>query len=232
MKKSFFFVAALALTLVACNKNEPEQGLKVASFEDITVAGANSELKLDTTGTFTSGDFTFKQTAMPSMFYYSCHVVSNHKDTTFVDYNDAWKSIAGGAHAGNNYVVWNKDFYGADTVKLNEAAIIPGFYVTNSVYAYASITKGDWSGPAFKAEDWFLLTIKGSLNGVAVNNEVKFYLAQGTEVVKDWEYVDLSTLGKVDAITFSLTGSRTGEYGLNTPAYFCYDDLGAKKELK
>ena len=33
-------------------------------------------------------------------------VVTNHTDTTFVDYNDAWKSVARGAHAGRNYVVW------------------------------------------------------------------------------------------------------------------------------
>lgn len=229
MKKSFFFVAALALTFAACNPNAPEQGLKVADFENITIAAQNSEFKLDTTGTFTSGDFTFKQTAMPSSEYYSCNVVTNHTDTEFKDWNDAWKSAIGGAHAGKNYVTWNMDFYGQDTITLKEAAIIPGFYVTNCIYAYKSITEGDAYEEAFKEGDWFLLTIRGSLNGTAVNNEVKFYLAKDTEAVKDWTYVDLSELGKVDAITFSLTGTRTSYGYLNTPAYFCFDDLGAKK---
>lgn len=229
MKKSFLFVAALALTFAACNKNEPEQGLKVADFENITIATQNSEFKLDTTGIFTSGDFTFKQTAMPSSAYYSCNVVSNHTDTEFKDWNDAWKSAIGGAHAGQNYVTWNQDYYGKDTITLKEAAIIPGFYVTNCVYAYSSITKGDGYDTPFAEGDWFLLTINGSLEGKAVNKEVKFYLAKDTEVVLDWTYVDLSELGKVDAITFSLTGSRTSYGYLNTPAYFCFDDLGAKK---
>ena len=77
--------------------------------------------------------------------------------------------------------------------------------------------------------DWFKLTIGGSLEGQAVDATVDFYLAQGTDFVTAWTYVDLSKLGKVDELNFTLTGSRTGDYGLNTPAYFCIDDLGAAK---
>ena len=231
MKKSFLFVAALALTFVACNKQGEVEDKTVATFEEaaISPAKANSEFKLDTTGTFESGNFIFKQTAMPTSAYYSCNVVSNHVDTAFVDWNDAWKSIAQGAHSGKNYVVWNQDYYGPDAIRLKKSAVVPGFYVTNNVYAYASITKGDWSGPAFDENDWFLLTINGALAGKAVNNQVEFYLAKGKSVVTEWTYVDLSTLGEVDEISFSLTGSRTSNGYLNTPAYFAFDDLGAKK---
>ena len=81
----------------------------------------------------------------------------------------------------------------------------------------------------FGADDWFLLTIGGALEGKAVNATVTFYLAKGTNIVSDWTYVDLSALGKIDQLTFALTGSRTGDFGLNTPAYFCIDNLGAKK---
>jgi len=230
MKKSILFVAVLALTLTACQPNQEVDENFIATFEEaaITPSAVNSEYKMDTTGTFQSGNFIFKQTAMPSSFYYSCNVVTNHVDTTFADYNDAWKSIAGGAQAGQNYVVWNKDYYGADTIKLVNAAKVPGLYVTNSVYAYASITKGDWSGPAFANGDWFLLTITGIKDAKATGS-VEFYLAKDEEVVVDWEYVDLSSLGVVDGLTFALTGSRTGDYGLNTPAYFAFDNLGASK---
>ena len=231
MKKSFFFVAALALTFVACEPKGDVADSFIATFEEAAISpdSTNSEFKLDTTGTFQSGAFTFKQTAMPSSSYYSCNVVSNHTDTTFVDWNDAWKSIAKGAHAGRNYAVWNMDYYGADTITLKSAAVIPGFYVTNTVYAYNSITKGDdWTTP-FEEGDWFLLTINGSLEGQAVETPVTFYLAKDTNVVTEWTYVDLSSLGKVDAISFTLTGSRTSYGYLSTPAYFCIDDLGAKK---
>jgi hypothetical protein len=66
------------------------------------------------------------------------------------------------------------------------------------------------------------------LDGKMVNSQVDFYLAKGKNVVTDWTYVDLSQLGKVDAIFFTLSGSRTGDWGLNTPTYFCIDNLGAK----
>ena len=85
------------------------------------------------------------------------------------------------------------------------------------------------AGEPFKEGDWFLLTIGGALEGKEVNTTVEFYLAQGTNIVTDWTYVDLSQLGKIDELHFSMSGSRTGDYGLNTPSYFCIDNLGGKK---
>jgi hypothetical protein len=62
-----------------------------------------------------------------------------------------------------------------------------------------------------------------------VNTFVSFDLAKGTDIVTEWTYVDLSMLGEIDELSFAMTGSRTGAYGLNTPSYFCIDNLGAKK---
>ena len=80
----------------------------------------------------------------------------------------------------------------------------------------------------FAAGDWFKLTISGSLNGTPVNTKVDFMLAQDTAILTQWAYVDLSTLGEVDELSFSMSGSRNGDYGLNTPSYFCIDNLGAE----
>ena len=230
MKKSFFFVAALALTFAACNKGEePLRYVEnPADLEDIDLAPENL-YKLAATGTFESGEFIFKQDAQPSNLYYSCNVVSSITNTDFTDYNDAWKSAKGGAHEGQNYIVWNMDFYGQDTIYLKSTGIVPGFYVTNSIYTYNSIMNGDYSGPAFTDEDWFKLTITGVRNKVATGT-VDFYLAQGKNPVVDWTYVDLSKLGMIDGLFFTLTGSRNNEYGLLTPSYCAFVDLGAKLE--
>ena len=231
MKKSILMLAAIAMVFVACgkkDKNEAEEKF-VATFEEaaISPANANSEFFLDTTGTFQSGNFIFKQTSMPN--YHSCHVVTNHKDTTFVDYNDAWKSIAGGAHEGNNYVVWNLDYYGNDTITLQQAAKVPGFYVTNTAYAYSSMKNGDsYAGGPFVQGDYFRVQVIGLKNG-AQTGEVWFDLGRDTELLDTWMYVDLSRLDEVDALTFRMDGSRSSYGYLNTPAYFAFDDLGAKK---
>ena len=234
MKKSILFVAALALTFAACQPNYDVEDKTVATFEEaaITPAQTESVYHLGQTGTFTSGNFVFTQEVSVSEWgtYYFGNVVSNKTDNTYKDDMDGDKSVKGGARNGKNFLVWTSSYTGADGIKLKQAAKVPGMYVCNSVYSYASMTKGDeFAGEPFGDEDWFLLTISGSLEGKAVNTQVPFYLAKGKNIIADWTYVDLSTLGKVDELHFALTGSRTGDYGLNTPAYFCIDDLGASK---
>jgi hypothetical protein len=84
--------------------------------------------------------------------------------------------------------------------------------------------------------DWFLLTITAKDKaGAATGEKVEFYLAdfrtaESKGVVTGWERVDLSPLGdKVHSLEFSLWSSDTSTYGentyMNTPAYFCFDDV-------
>jgi hypothetical protein len=235
MKKSFLFVAALALTFAACQPSYDVEDKTVATFEEaaISPAAVESVYHLAKTGTFTSGNFEFTQEVADYGeygVYYFGNVVSNKTDNTYKDDYDGDKSVKGGAHQGKNFLVWTGSYTGADGIKLKQAAKVPGMYVCNSVYAYASMTKGDAiAGAPFGDDDWFLLTITGALEGKAVNTSVQFYLAKGKNIVTDWTYVDLSKLGKIDEMHFALTGSRTGDFGLNTPAYFCIDNLGASK---
>ena len=50
-------------------------------------------------------------------------------------------------------------------------------------------------------------------------------LADGLDIVDSWQRVDLSSLGNIDKIIFELTSTDMGEYGMNTPSYFCLDRL-------
>ena len=237
MKKTILFVAALAMTFAACTKEGEVEDKTVATFEEAAISPkeANSYLafKSDTTAFLKSGNFSVQQTVAYDGTYVTGAVVTNITNTEFKDYTDAYKSIAGGAFAGKNYVVWYADAWTPNVVKLTEAAVVKGAYITNNVYAYNSMKNGDQiAGEPFKEGDWFLLTIGGALEGKEVNTTVEFYLAQGTNIVTDWTYVDLSQLGKIDELHFSMSGSRTGDYGLNTPSYFCIDNLGGKKVVK
>jgi hypothetical protein len=54
-------------------------------------------------------------------------------------------------------------------------------------------------------------------------------LAANGVYIDKWTYVDLTEFGKVDAIFFTLTSSDNGDYGMNTPAYFCMDNFGQAK---
>ncbi len=234
MKKSILFVAALAMTFAACQPNYDVEDKTVATFEEAAISPAAPQSYLafttDTTALLASGNYELSQTVAYGGTYVTGAVVTNITDTTFKDYKDAYKSIAGGAKGGKNYVVWYEDGFSGNAIKLKEAAKVAGMYVCNNVYAYNSITKGDAiAGDPFGDDDWFMLSIGGMLDGKMVDTQVDFYLAKGKNIVTEWTYVDLSQLGKVDAIFFTMTGSRTGTWGLNTPTYFCIDNLGAKK---
>ena len=234
MKKSFLFVAALAMTLVACQPKGDVEDKFIATFEEAAISPAAPDSEFiypaDTVVFLESGNFQVQQSVAWGGSYVTGAVVSNRTDTKFESYLDANKSIAGGAYAGKNYVVWYNDAWDPGVIKLKAAAVVPGMYVCNNVYAYNSMKNGDnFAGAPFGADDYFTLTINGSLNGQVVDAQVEFDLARGTDIVTTWTYVDLSKLGKVDALSFTMTGSRTGELGVNTPTYFCIDNLGATK---
>ncbi|MBR2049560.1 MAG: DUF4465 domain-containing protein, partial [Rikenellaceae bacterium] len=64
-----------------------------------------------------------------------------------------------------------------------------------------------------------------------VTATTEFMLCDGKDkIVNEWTKFDLSCLGKVAKITFNLVGSDdlSGDYGLNCPAYFAYDDVAVR----
>lgn len=237
MKKSILFVAALALVFVSCKKEKSEEveDKTIATFEEAAISPAKAEsylaFSVDTTVFLESGNYQVQQTVAYGGTYVSGAVVTNITSTDFHNYTDAYKSAAGGAYEGKNYVVWYEDGWTPNAVKLKSAATVAGMYVCNNVYALSSMKDGDdYAGEPFGEEDYFTLIITGSLEGKAVNAKVEFDLGRGTNFVTSWTYVDLSKLGKIDELHFAFDGSRKGDYGVNTPTYFCFDNLGAKKK--
>jgi hypothetical protein len=113
----------------------------------------------------------------------------------------------------------------------SKTAVFEGFYVTNNTYAARAMKYGEGAKKfTYADKDWFKLLIEGIAPDGSVTDTVEFYLADFRiygigGVVEDWEYVDLSPLGAVTAIRFDLQSSDTGAAGMNTPAYFCFDDL-------
>ncbi len=116
---------------------------------------------------------------------------------------------------------------------LGEPAVVPGFYITNSSYAYTSMLNGDAAAKKFVKGDWFKLTITGYDADDNETGTKEYYLADLRDaatayIINDWRYVDLSCLGEVAKLGFELTSTDNGDYGMNTPAYFCFDNFGAE----
>ena len=48
----------------------------------------------------------------------------------------------------------------------------------------------------------------------------------GTDYILDeWTWLDTSSFGAIKELGFALTSSDNGDWGMNTPGYFAYDNL-------
>ena len=187
---------------------------------------------------FVSGDFAFNSKCMSDWDYWYWFGYATRTETKYESLDDQWNNIVGGGYDGSEGygVAFAAAFNGPCEVELlTEPTLVPGFYITNSSYAYTSMAYGDDFAKKFGKGDWFKLTIKGY---DADDNETatkEYYLADLRDkktayIIDDWRYVDLSCLGTVAKIAFSLSSSDNGAYGMNTPGYFCFDNFGAEGE--
>ena len=107
-----------------------------------------------------------------------------------------------------------------------------GMYVNLNSYSYYTVEYGDSYARAFTNGDKFTLTV----HGVAPDETEKtleVVLASYTNgdltINRGWKYVDLSALGTVNELYFTMKSTDSGAYGDNTPAYFCLDKLMVKE---
>lgn len=205
---------------------------QVATFEDLGLAIDNYWDGSDGSAVFTSGDYSFVNnfTDWGSYTSWDGFAYSTMTSSTYTALTDQYNSCVGhGVEESQTYaVVYYSSYMGTEpTVIAKDANAFEaqGCYVTNAAYAYTSMLNGDAYAKKFEAEDWFLLTATGYLNKEKTGT-AEFYLAQNGEIVNDWRYFDLSALGSVDEIHFTLTSSDSGQWGMNTPAYFCMDNFG------
>jgi hypothetical protein len=96
---------------------------------------------------------------------------------------------------------------------------------TNTTYAAASMLNGDPYAKKFGPGDWLKLTITGHCAPNHVLGSVQFFLAENGSIVNTWQSADLSSLAGARTLTFDLTSTDNGAFGMNTPAFFAMDDL-------
>ena len=241
MKKIIYFAALLAMPAMAQQSNVVT--LAVADFENLEVP-ADGHISVSTEEDderteFVSGGYEFATGCMSDWDYWYFFGYANRTNTKYETLDDQWNNVVGGGYDGSaNYgVAYAASFNGPCyvTALSDEDVVVPGFYITNSSYAYNSLTGGDPYAKKFGLGDWFKLTITGYDSNDEVTGTKEYYLADLRDadkayVINDWRYVDLSGLGKVHKMNFELSSTDKGDWGMNTPAYFCFDNFGAEGE--
>lgn len=211
--------------------------INAATFEDVALNSQGIWQGEEGENEMFSGGWLF--TNYYSSYFWGGFTASNHTDLNQSGLNAQYTSAAGTGYDGSaQYAVAytygsQTDVYASD----GSAQTVTGCYVTNNLWAYQNMLYGDatataFGGPSGNDPDWFKLTATGkNANGQTVGT-AEFYLADyrfsdnnEDYVLNTWEWFDLSVLGEVATISFSLSSSKNDSYGMVTPAYFCMDDF-------
>ncbi len=175
-------------------------------------------------------------------FYFNWFI-SSMTDTTTPGFENQYSAITGSGNEGSqNYAIdynFASDFSPTQIIIDNafNDIFVHGMYLTNSTYAYLSMLNGDNFAKKFGGEsgddpDYFYLSFKGVKDGNITSDSLIFYLANfqfednsQDYIIDEWTYFDLSSLGQVDEYQVQYFSSDTGAFGINTPTYFCMDDV-------
>mgnify|MGYP001555035492 CR=1 FL=1 len=217
----------------------------IVTFDDNTLAndshygGAGSGM-----GNFSSNSVIFPHLA--DDYAWSGFTYSNETDMTTAGYTNQFSVYDTSGYDGSSnfcisYVMldWMGGTYDPipNIISFDNEVSVSGAYFTNTTYAVLSMLSGDsfakqFGGTSGNDEDWFLLTITGKDSSGTETGSIDFYLADyrfadntNDYIIDDWTWVDLSSLGSVSSIEFILTSSDSGDYGMNTPAYFAMDNV-------
>ncbi len=232
MKNSTLLIACITTFFTINTKAQT-----VSTIDNLTLQTDTFWDGSDMTGGFASGNAYFLNSYQG--YWASGWVYSNKTDSATVlsDYlTQLYIGKAGAGYLSSNYAIGTQ---GAITRLTGQAAggVVNGVYVTNNDYAYNSMALGDafakkFGGTTGSDADWFKLTVRKYYQGVMTNDSVEFYLADfrfqnnsQDYLVRNLSWLDLTPLGNVDSLAFFLTSTDNGSFGMNTPAYFCVDDL-------
>ena len=222
---------------------------EICSLEDVDLAGESYWNGADGSGGFRSGSAEFPNTYDAAYGIWSGWACSQMKDVTTPGWDNQYSAITGTgfdtlSSGGGKYGVawvptdWMTGEMTAVTIRFSDGAARPvkGFYITNSTYAALAMERGDDFSKKFGGEDgnepdWFRVSVWGMKDGLPTDT-LECYLADyrfadnaKDYIIRTWQWVEVAGLGTVDSLMFTLASSDTGMYGMNTPAYFCLDQL-------
>jgi hypothetical protein len=231
---------ALAMLSIGCASTAPAG---VIDFEELSLEDESYYNGADMAGGFTTGGARFNNTFTDfggGFTGWSGWSYSNVTDNTTSGNDNQYSALPGsGAGESENFGVGftSTESASASQIELPAGARVLSTRITNTTYAALSMLHGDafakkFGGPTGADPDYFKLTITGIDAGDEAIGSVDFYLADyraeessGDYLVRDWQTVDLAALDGAAKLSFTLSSTDVGQFGMNTPAYFALDNL-------
>lgn len=150
-------------------------------------------------------------------------VVSNYVDDNLAEHgNSSYQLAVPVSNGSKNFAV----VYCGATVKfpVDVKRVIKSMDIAPTTYLLGEIANGGYGKALTESGDFLTLII-------TADNEktLKIDLARDGNLLKTWKTFDLSSLGEVNSLTFSMEGSDLSERGsLKSPTYFAFDNVVVK----
>ncbi len=212
----------------------------IVTFEDRSLPPESYWNGADGSGGFRSGGAFFENryTVYDDVGFWDGFAYSNRTDTETSSMEGQYTAIPGSGQGDSDtygiaFVGWEKP----PTMTLSTPQELQGFYVTNNNYTYYDLIHGSGISKPFGGQtgddpDWLMLSITGKDTEENITGTVDFFLAdfrfaenEQDYIIDTWKFVDLTALGEVASLQFTLDSSDTSDWGMNTPAYFCVDTV-------
>lgn len=239
MRKVFLLIVILTTAFaLACTKEEVKTDM--IDFEELDPGTEGYWNGSGGEGGFLSGNAYFVNNYNHDYRAWSGFAYSDHSDTETGDYTNQYSSIAGtGADFSDNYAIYF--FFGApDTLFFTVEEKVKNIALCNSTYTYRVMQEGNLFAKKFGGEDgrdpdWFKLSLTALDNALKPVSTMDVFLADFRSenssedyIINSWQTIDLSDFGFIKAMVFEISSSDTGEWGVNTPAYVCLDNIGGE----
>jgi len=242
-KNNLFFAAIMLICVLTSCQSEKKTSTTLIDFEDVTLNSTGYWNGSDQSGFFNSanGIFINKGDQSGEAFYWRGFSCSSKTDIITQGYTNQYSVMAGKAALGSSQFALAYDTATVNITYTNHYNRVKSVMLTNSTYSYLAMVNGTDYSHVFSAAgdngkgDWFKVIIKGFMG----NNEtgrVQYYLADfrngKTFISKEWEKVDLSSLGQVDRLVFTFDSSDKSYGYINNPTYVCMDNIELEFSLE
>jgi hypothetical protein len=202
---------------------------EIVNFQNVLLNPNSYWNGFDASGPITIGSATFNNLYIEDWDYWEGFALSNMVDITTPGWTNQYSAYVD--NGGNIQNIYSISFVNneSSTITFKHDVSLISAKITNSTYAYFSMLNGNEYSKKFEEGDWFKLTIIGFDENEEEKGRVEFYLADfrspNNYIVSNWKKISLNSINDARKIVFYLESTDESDWGMNTPAYFCMDDL-------
>jgi len=218
----------LPCVFVSCDKEKEDPYDVLVDFQNVTFANGQYNNDSDGAGFFAEGVVSF-QNVQSEGYWYGFAYSQMHDLATFDYATNEFSAYVLNDPQENKFMVGYIAPWDAPSIEITfeKPVMNLSFDVANNTLAALAMKGEDPNQYArqFVEGDLFTLTITAT--SADVIETITIHLGKDTEITHVWYPIQVE-ISNVTKLEFSLDSTDTGDWGINTPTYFCIDNIKAR----